>query len=156
MRNLVYLFAFLLIFNGFAFAQQPQELTLDSCHALALKHHPLALQAGLYTQIQQVKEDADGRGYLPQLSLNGQASWQTDVTSLPIDIPNLIIPVLPKDNYRIALDIHQLIWDGGGIHAQQQLDVSLLQINLTEVETANLRLIERVDQNYFSMPIAEE
>ena len=156
MKKIIYLYSFFLIFHGFALAQQPQELTLDSCRALALKHHPLAQQAGLYTQMQQVKEDAAGRGYLPQLALNGQASWQTDVTSLPINIPNLDIPVLPRDQYRIALDINQLIWDGGGINAQQQLDVSLLQINLTEVETAKLLLIERIDHVYFSILLLDE
>lgn len=156
MKKLFYLFAFFMMFQGFVLAQQPQELTLDSCRALALKHNPLAQQAGLYNQMQHVKEEATGKGYLPQLALNGQASWQSEVTSLPIHIPNLDIPVIPRDQYRIALDINQLIWDGGGIHAQQQLDVSLLQINLTEVETANLRLIERVDQIYFSILLLDE
>lgn len=156
MKEKFYLYAFLLMFHGFALAQQPQELTMDSCRVLALKHHPLAQQAVLYSQMQQVKEDATGKGYLPQLALNGQASWQTEVTSLPFHIPNLDIPVLPRDQYRIALDINQLIWDGGGINAQQQLDVSMLQINLSEVETANLRLLERVDQVYFSILLLDE
>lgn len=156
MKKIACLFFLLLIFQGLAFAQQPQELTLDSCHALALRHNPLALQTGLYTAMQQVKEDATGRNYLPQLALNGQASWQSDVTSFPIHIPNLDVPVVPNDAYRIALDINQLIWDGGGTRAQQQLDVSLLQINLTEVETANLKLMERVDQTYFSILLLDE
>ena len=156
MKKIICLYVLFLIFHGPAIAQQPQELTLDSCHALALRHNPLAQQAELYTAMQQVKEEATGRGYLPQLALNGQASWQSEVTSLPIHIPNLDIPVLPRDSYRIALDINQLIWDGGGTRAQQQLDVSLLQISLTEVETANLRLMERVDQTYFSILLLDE
>lgn len=156
MKKLFYLVALLFIFHGTAIAQQPQELTLDSCRVLALKNYPLAKQAGFYTAMQQIKDDATGRGYLPQLALNGQAAWQSDVTSLPIHIPNMDIPSLSQDNYRISLDINQIIWDGGGIHAQQQLDVSLLQINLTEVETANLRLIEMIDQVYFSILLLDE
>ena len=156
MKKLFYLVALLFIFHGSAIAQQTQELTLDSCHVLALKHYPLAKQAGFYSAMQQIKDDATGRGYLPQLALNGQAAWQSDVTSLPIHIPNMDIPSLSQDNYRISLDINQIIWDGGGINAQQQLDVSQLQINLTEVETANLRLIEMIDQVYFSILLLDE
>ena len=156
MKRIFYLCVLLLMFHGVASAQQPHTLTLDSCHVLALKHNPLAKQAAFYTAMQQLKNNATGGGYLPQLALNGQASWQSEVTSLPINIPNLDIPVLPRDNYRIALDINQLIWDGGGIRTQQQLDVSLLHINLTEVEAANLRLIERIDQIYFSILLLDE
>ncbi len=156
MKRKIHWLALFLLFQGFAIAQQPQALSLDSCRVLALKHNPLAQQAGLYTTMQQMKDEITGRGYLPQVALNGQATWQSEVTSLPIHIPNVDIPSLSQDNYRLSLDINQLIWDGGVIKSQQQLDVSQLEINLTEVETANLRVIEMVDQTYFAILIFTE
>ncbi|MDY0102030.1 MAG: TolC family protein [Lentimicrobium sp.] len=156
MKRKIHLFVLFLFLYGFTLAQQPQLLSLDSCRALALKHNPLAQQAALYTSMQQIKDEATGHGYYPQVVLNGQATWQSDVTSLPIQIPNVDIPSLSQDNYRLSLDINQLLWDGGAIRSQQQLDVSLLEINLTEVETANLRMIELVDQTYFSILIFTE
>lgn len=145
-----------LIFFGLAIAQTPQSFSLDSCRVLALKHNPLAQQAALYTSMQQIKYEAIGHGYFPKFALNGQATWQSEVTSLPINIPNVDITTLSQDNYRLSLDINQLIWDGGAIKSQQQLDISLLEINLSEVETANLRMVELVDQAYFAILIFTE
>jgi outer membrane protein TolC len=156
MKRKIHLLVLFLIFYGFTIAQQPQALSLDSCRVLALKHNPLAQQAGLYASMQQIKDEATVRGYFPQVAINGQATWQSEVTSLPIHIPNVDIPTLSQDNYRLSLDINQLIWDGGVLKSQQQLDISLLEINLTEVETANLRMIELVDQTYFAILIFTE
>jgi outer membrane protein TolC len=156
MKRKIHLLVLFLIFYGFTIAQQPQALSLDSCRVLALKHNPLAQQAGLYASMQQIKDEATGHGYFPQVAINGQATWQSEVTSLPIHIPNVDIPTLSQDNYRLSLDINQLIWDGGVLKSQQQLDISLLEINLTEVETANLRMIELVDQTYFAILIFTE
>lgn len=156
MKRKIHLLVLSLILYGFAIAQQPQALSLDSCRSLAIRHNPLAQQAGLYTSMQQIKDEATGRSNYPQVALNGQATWQSEVTSLPMHIPNVDIPSLSQDNYRLSLDINQLIWDGGAIKSQQQLDISLLDINLTEVETANLRMIEMVDQTYFSILIFNE
>lgn len=49
--------------------------------------------------------------YLPQLNLVSQATYQSDVTQLPISIPHVTIPTLDKDQYKIALEANQVIYD---------------------------------------------
>jgi outer membrane protein TolC len=139
-----------------AFSQQPQGLTLDSCRKMAVEHYPVSRQNGLLNEIHNLKQESVRRGYYPQLNLNGQATWQSEVTSLPINIPNIEIPSLARDNYRISLDINQLIWDGGNIRLQQVMDFATLEINLTEVEIETLKLTEAVNQTYFSILILRE
>lgn len=90
----------------------------------------LADQARL--DIEAIKKDR-----LPSLSLNGQATYQSEVTSLDGQLPNSTIAPPNKDQYRTTLDANQLIYHGGVIDAsvkvketksaieQQELEVSL-------------------------------
>lgn len=146
----------LFLFVHLAVWAQPLVISLDSCRSLALKNNPQAIQGGLYRTLQENQDQNAGRGYLPQLNLNAQASWQSEVTSVPVNIPNLDIPTISRDQYRVSLDINQLIWDAGAIKSQQQLDVSLLEINLEEIEIENLRILEAVNQTYFSILLNQE
>lgn len=146
----------LFLFVHLAVWAQPLVISLDSCRSLALKNNPQAIQGALYRTLQENQDQNSGRGYLPQLNLNAQASWQSEVTSVPINIPNLDIPTISRDQYRVSLDINQLIWDAGAIKSQRQLDVSLLEINLEEIEIDNLRILEAVNQTYFSILLNQE
>jgi outer membrane protein TolC len=155
MKKIAFLLLLYLLQNA-GFSQQPQTLTLDSCWKMALEYYPVSRQTGLLTEIHNFKQESTQRGFYPQLNLNGQATWQSEVTSLPVNIPNIEIPSLTRDNYRISLDINQLIWDGGSIKSQQAMDFATLEINLTEVEIEKLKLTEAVNQTYFSILILKE
>ena len=45
-----------------------------------------------------------GKGYLPQFSLSGKATYQSDITRLPVEIPNLDIKTASKDQYQVMLE----------------------------------------------------
>ena len=70
-------------------------------------------QIGLEIQSADLRKRVLTRNYWPQATLNGKATWQSEVTTLPIELPNLDIPTVPKDQYAVNLDINQLIYDGG-------------------------------------------
>lgn len=65
-------------------AQQTAILTLDSCYKSAIVNNPLSRQQTLYNESWQLQESLLDNNYLPLISVGGQASVQTDVTSLPI------------------------------------------------------------------------
>jgi outer membrane protein TolC len=81
----------LILVSGNVSAQLSGQLTLDSCYKLALAHNPLSRQGPLFNESYQLQESALNDNYLPQVSVGGQLSWQTDVTELPINIPNMVI-----------------------------------------------------------------
>ncbi|HOU97904.1 MAG TPA: TolC family protein [Bacteroidales bacterium] len=62
--------------------------------------------------VYQLKNRINNTSYLPQLNLITQATYQSDVTSLPISIPHVTIPTLDKDQYKVALEANQIIYDG--------------------------------------------
>lgn len=132
-------------------AQQTDSLTLDSCYKSAILNNPLSRQQALYNESWQLQESLLDNNYLPMISVGGQASVQTDVTSLPISIPNVVIPSLDKDSYKLSLDINQLIWDGGFTKKQKELENAGLLINLQSVDVENYHLRETINQVFFSI-----
>jgi outer membrane protein TolC len=74
---------------------------------------PLAQQQPLIEAAHRSALSQLRNNYLPQASLGGQATWQTEVTGLPISFPGIEVPTLSKDQYRFTLDLTQSIWDGG-------------------------------------------
>ena len=82
----------MLLFYASAAAAQPTALTLDSCHALARRHYPLIHQFNLIGASEGFSLQNANKGYLPQVALAGHATYQSDVTSLPIAISSPMNP----------------------------------------------------------------
>lgn len=156
MKKLLIVLVFGLSVRPAVYAQQNNRITLDSCYKLAVANNPLAKQQDLYSEASQLQESSLSANYLPQLSLGAQASWQSEVTALPITIPNVTIPSLDKDSYKISLDINQMIWDGGATAKQKELEKASLLLNQQSVETSDYRLKETINQVYFSILLLRE
>jgi outer membrane protein TolC len=86
---------------------------------------PLATQKGMIDANHKAAIEILRRNNWPQATLNGQATWQSEVTSVPIMVPGVEIPTLDKDQYRATLDIVKPIWDGG--QNARQKDVQSVQ-----------------------------
>lgn len=75
------------------------QLTLDACHRQARENYPLIRQYGLIEQAAQYNVDNASKAYLPQVSLSGKVSYQSDATRLPFDLPGIDVNFMPKDQY---------------------------------------------------------
>jgi outer membrane protein TolC len=133
-----------------------QPLSLQECYKIATENYPLSKQRELITKSRDYSVDNASKGYYPQIQLIGQATYQSDVTSLPIELPGMNIPSLSKDQYRFYVDITQPIYEGGVIKQQKQVlkDQSEMETQKLEVELYKLR--ERVLQLYFGILILDE
>ena len=110
---------FLILFASLVL-QASGQLTLEGCRQKAQDHYPLARQYKLIELSESYSLANAAKGNLPQISLSGKASYQSDVTQIPFDIPELSIKGLPKDQYQIMLEVKQNLWDGGHIRSQKQ------------------------------------
>lgn len=127
------------------------SISLVTCHTQALDNFPLIKQREILDKITAEKINGLKTGYLPQLNLNGQASYQSDVTELPIKVPFVTIPGVDKDNYKIYVDVNQVIWDGGMISRQKALESIGLKADQQNLEAELYKLKDRVNQLYFSI-----
>jgi len=144
-----------LIFCSSVFPQE-QPITLDRCLQQAEKLFPLLKQKDLYSKITDFNQANIKTNFLPQANINGQASWQSDVTSVPIKIPNLSIPVPSKDMYKLTLDVNQLIFDAGATKRQDELEKINLELNRQGVDVELYKLRDRVSQIYFGILLLKE
>ncbi len=133
-----------------------QELTLEQAVQLAVEHYPLLKQKALSTQTGQLSVASLGRGYLPQFNLNAQATYQSEVISLPVEVPGLPFNPPSKDQYRATGEISQLLYDGGAIRRQQQVQSATTRVEelKTDVEAQQLR--ERIHGLYLGILLLEE
>ena len=91
--------------------------------------------------------------YYPKLNLNGQASYQSDVTKMPIgnNIPGLEIEELDKDWYKVNLDIEQMIYDGGLTSSQKKLEEADLKISDQKLQVELYQLKDGINHLFFNI-----
>ncbi len=96
------------------FAQE--SITLETCYQSAIENYPLTRQKELLPISNELKVKNLNKNYLPEMMVNGQAHYQSDVTKTPFQnasIPGIEpIPTVANDWYKISLDVHQVIYDG--------------------------------------------
>lgn len=132
-----------------------QVITLDDCLAAGMKNQPLSAQNGIYKESSSLQQKNIDNGKLPQLNLNGQATYQNEVIKLPFSIPGVSAPVIPKAQYKLSLDANQLIYGGGSIDAQNSIEDYSRQINQLNNDAELYKTRERINQIYFSILLSE-
>lgn len=137
-----------LAWSGLSWGQG--KVSLQDCQQWARDVHPLLKQQELYQQITALKLDNIQTAYLPQIDLNAQASYQSDVTYVGAAIPGIDFPQVSKDQYKAYLDVQQNIWDGGVSKARNELEQAQEQTNLQGVEVELYQVKEQVNGLFFS------
>lgn len=89
------------------------QLTLHECRQQARDNYPLIRRYGLIEKAAQYSVANAAKAYLPQVSLSAKASYQSDVTRLPFELPGIDVDFMPKDQYQVMIQVQQSVWDGG-------------------------------------------
>jgi outer membrane protein TolC len=137
-------------------ANAQQSMTLEACYTLALNKYPLAKQTELLEQKTAFESNSLNKGKLPKIDLNAQATYQSEVTQLPIQLPNVTINPLNKDQYRATLDVNQLLYNGGAIDANTKLKEAQTKTQQQQVAVNLYQLKTRINQLYFSILLLQE
>lgn len=127
------------------------QLTLENCYEKARINYPLIKQKDYISKTKDYSVSNVWNGYLPQLSINGQASYQSDVAFLPVSFPGIRIESLTKDQYKIYADVTQTIYDGGIMSSQAGIQESINEIDDQKIEIELLKVQERVNQIYLGI-----
>ncbi|HEV7779801.1 MAG TPA: TolC family protein [Chitinophagaceae bacterium] len=147
---------FVLFLPGLLRAQEPSQLSLQQAYDLSQKNYPVIRQKDLIRQTASINIDNLQKGFLPQLAISGQATYQSDVTKVPISLPGFTIESPSKGQYKIVADASQLIYDGGVTKEQklyQQLNASVEE---QKVEVELYKLKERINQIYLGILYLDE
>ena len=146
MKNIKYIFLF---FIGFLNAQE--TLTLEQCYQWSRENYPLIKKQELIKKSEQYTTENALKGWLPQINIVGQATYQNEVTELPIKLPNISVDPLSKDQYKVYADVSQTIYDGGNIKNQKKLALAQSEIQNQQLAVDLDKLKERINQIYFGI-----
>ncbi|MEP1093865.1 MAG: TolC family protein [Cyclobacteriaceae bacterium] len=132
--------------------QGQDTLTLDACYQLVNANHPIEQQSGLLEKQNDLDLEVINTGKLPQLDVEAQAVYLSDVTQVPFSS----IEPLSNDQYRATFSANQLIYAGGSIDASLKAKSAALRTQQKQVEVNLYQLKKQVNQLYFSILFARE
>jgi len=132
-------------------AQPPDTLTLAFCRQRAVEVYPLVKQRLLNQEISSVKNQNTDKNYLPQFTVNAKATYQSDVPTVPLEVPGVTIIPPDKSVYDFQLQLDQLIWDGGVTQEQKKLEQAELEISQQQIEVELYKVKERVNGLFYKI-----
>ena len=135
---------------------QETTFTLKDCYKTAYENYPNAKQKSYYKSINSLRLNNIGVNYLPQISFKGQVSYQSEVTQLEINNPMFQVPVLNKDQYKVSMDVRQLLFDGGNTSSLKITESKQVAVDEQKVEVDLFTLKQKINDLYFAVLLLQE
>ena len=143
-------------------ASVAQAQTLEECQQAAEKNYPIIKQYGLIAQTTELTVKNIQKGWLPQITASAQATYQSDVVSWPENMQRMYQQMglnmkgLTKDQYKIGVDLQQIIYDGGAIGSQRSIARQEGKVQEAQTEANLYQVRKRVKEMYFSLLLLDE
>ena len=129
------------------------QLSIEACYEKAQANYPLIRQYGLIEKSRDYSLSNASKGYLPQITFSAKASYQSEVTEIPVSIPGL--KGLNKDQYGATLDINQVVWDGGTVKSRMETVRTSSEMETKSLEVDIYAINDRVNQLFFGILLFE-
>ena len=133
-------------------------ITLRDCYDMAAKRSSLAGEKQAYNSIWQLKDENLSKNWLPTLDANGSIVYNSEVVNLRdqfAGLPIPSVPLMPHDQYKLTIDINQMIYDGGVIKKTKAVEQADLKVNQQMTETDLYKLRSQINSCYFSVLLIE-
>ena len=136
--------------------------SLEECRRLAREHYPEIRQYDLIAQTEQYNLSNAARAWIPQVSLSAQATYQSATPTYPEAFNTILqsngieMAGIRRDQYKVALDVSQNIWDGGQTKATKAIAEAEANEQRSRVDVSLYDLQSRVDNLYFGILLLDE
>lgn len=139
-----------LVVSEGAWSQNPPDtLRLDALRAAAAVHDPRSVQAAFLEQAGRYRLESIGAGRLPRFGITGRATVQSDIPSIPVDLPGQTIPEPPLEQARIQAEVDWTLYDGGRIGRQIDVEQARLLESTAGVSVNLYAIREATTDVYF-------
>ena len=152
---------FTILIMSTALSIDGQTVTLDECMQKAMENVPIHKNESYIEQSLNYNVENAKKGHLPQINISGKATWQSDVTKIPVSLPGVDVPQLSKDQYSIAAEVSQTIYDGNSVaikkmsaqyasavdHKRHESDLYDIKNRVSEVYFAIMTIDAQIEQN---------
>src|SRR5664279_2222739 len=133
-------------------------LTLKECYDQAYTTNALSGESTGYSAISKLRDENLVKGWLPTLDANGSFLYNSSVIDMSGVLGSLPIPgiagaikPLPHEQYKLTLDVNQVIYDGGAIKGAREIEKADLNVNEKQTETDLYKLRGQINTFYFNL-----
>lgn len=148
----------ILTFSGSYTLHAQKVLSLKECYNRAATSNALAGEKTGYSDISILKDENLVKGWLPILDANGSLIYNSSVLDMSSVLGSLPIPgiagaikPLPNEQYKVTVDVNQVIYDGGAIKGARALEKADLNVNEKQTETDLYKLRGQINSFYFNL-----
>lgn len=131
--------------------------TLEECQQAAERNYPLIRQYGLIERTTDLTVSNLAKGWLPQITASAQATLQSDVVAWPDQMQTIFQQMgldmkgLKKDQYKVGIDVQQMVFDGGVISSQRDIARQQGRVQEAQTEVTLYQVRRRVNEMYFGL-----
>ena len=139
-----------------------QGQTLEECQQAAERNYPLISQYGLIEKTTDLTVSNLSKGWLPQVTASAQATYQSDVVAWPDQMQTIYQQMgldmkgLKKDQYKVGIDVQQMVFDGGAISSQRDIAREQGRVQEAQTEVTMYQVRRRVNEMYFGLLMLDE
>ena len=136
--------------------------SVERCKEMAREHYPLIRRYGLIEQSRDYTLSNAARAWLPQVTLSGQATLQSDVVSWPEEFESMLamqgldMPGIRRDQYKVQIDVQQTLWDGGKSSSDRAIAECEAAQERMSTEVELYAVDSRVEDIYFGILLMQE
>ena len=136
--------------------------SVERCKEMAREHYPLIRRYGLIEQSRDYTLSNAARAWLPQVTLSGQATLQSDVVSWPEEFESMLamqgldMPGIRRDQYKMQIDVQQTLWDGGKSRTDRAIAEGEAAQERMSTEGELYAVDSRVEDIYFGILLMQE
>lgn len=145
-----------LVFSQQIMLAQNEAVTLEQLQTLAKENYPLLKQKQMYTGIASNKVKQLNTNFLPQASITGQATYQSEVTEFNFPIPGVTGFKQKPDQYAVGLELKENLLDYGAVKTQKQIERESGELQANQVDAELIKLKERINQLYGNIYLQQE
>lgn len=131
------------------------EVTLEECLDMARANYPQIRQLGLIDATEKYDLSIASSSWIPQFSVSGKATWQSDVMEMPFEIPGFELD-MPHDQYSLNANVTQHIWDGGTSSSQREAVKTGADVQRKQTEVSLYSVRSRVQNVYLGILLLDE
>jgi outer membrane protein TolC len=131
-------------------SSQSDTLRLPALQDAATQRDPRAAQALMQARATELRLRNLDAERLPQLELRGEATRQSEVTTIPIAMPGVQVPVPPKSRYEAALEAQVTLYDGGVLGGRRNVERARLQAAQAQLSAQLYPLRMEVTEAFFA------
>ena len=136
--------------------------SLEECRQAAEHNYPIIRQYDLIARTTELTIRNIQKAWLPQISVTAQGSYQNKVTAWPENLQGLFAQMglqlqgLSRDQYKVGIDVHQTLFDGGAIGSRREIARGEGAVQAAQTEVDLYKIGQRVHEMYFGLLLLDE